>query len=218
MAGSWRTAARHPLAIAAALVIAPGLALAYLGLQAISEREAGLRTSYSATTVLVHELMTGNQRELWTPPTGWHQRALSPDGQLLAFGYHELATADRPHFTRLATVAVESGEIRQLAELSGDDSLFPPTALTWTPDGGRLQIGRARFGGTAREDGPSGLSIGEAAICVPRTWTSRAHSARASTPTAVSWHLQRPIGNPRYGLSRTSCHGRSWGLRSEAGD
>ena len=55
MAGPWRAAARPPIATAVALVIVPGLALAYVGLQSIGEREAGLRRNYAATTVLVRD-------------------------------------------------------------------------------------------------------------------------------------------------------------------
>ncbi|MEE9128931.1 MAG: protein kinase [Phycisphaerales bacterium] len=89
-------------------------------------------------SLMVHNLETHEERELYRANTGFHRLALSPDGRRLAF-------LDCPLELRTTTVKIIStsgGEPSELSTLKKGERRFGCVALSWTHDGAHVVVGR----------------------------------------------------------------------------
>lgn len=93
--------------------------------------DPGFRTA----VIVARDLASGREREIATVG-GIQVVLLSPDGRTLAF-----SDGERPENpTRIATVPVAGGDIKEVYREASPDELQIPTALNWSPDGRYLMF------------------------------------------------------------------------------
>ncbi len=88
-------------------------------------------------SIMVHNLETHGERELYRTNTYIYRLALSPDGRRLAF--LEAAKALRP--TVVKTLSTSGGEASELYTLKEGKRFSWGVGLSWTPDGDHVVVG-----------------------------------------------------------------------------
>jgi Tol biopolymer transport system component len=82
-------------------------------------------------TIVARDLASGREREIATVRFA-QALALSPDGQTLAFADYESAESSS---SRIATVPISGGEIREVYRGTRPGGVLMPTTLSWSSDG-----------------------------------------------------------------------------------
>ncbi len=89
-------------------------------------------------SLMVHNLETHGERELYRANTGFHRLALSPDGRQLAF----LDCPRELRTTTVKTISTSGGEPSELYTLKKGEKRFGCVGLSWTHDGAHVIFAR----------------------------------------------------------------------------
>ena len=108
----------RPLLALLALVLAPGLTLAYVGLRGVTEHENNLRTQYLATATLVRDRLAAElaarDQELWRAVAASGGVPSSPGSSLTASPWLDALERNRPWLTRMFLIQGDGLATRSL--------------------------------------------------------------------------------------------------------
>jgi Tol biopolymer transport system component len=106
-------------------------------------------------SIIAHNVVTGEEKELYPGGDRWTEMAVSPDGRQLAFSDEDRKV--------LKVISTEGGEPRELLSVHNDESdesveyVYPASPLAWTPDGQHLLFGKCNRLPDGSRSGPPEL-------------------------------------------------------------